>query len=119
MEDRSGRGVQVVPAGRAGPRLALLLGGVALEDLYVATLGALGVFAIGSMASSPQMLQAGGVVGKVGEELGDRVFGGRGLRAAGVVAICRWHSVNILDKTQCVKTVDTLERRAAGGRYVG
>src|SRR3712207_3730968 len=97
MEDRSGGRVQVVPAGGAGPRLTLLLGRVALEDLHVAALGAMGVFAIGRVAGPPQMLQAGGVVRELGKELRHRVVGGRGLRPLRIVAVGRWYAVNLLD----------------------
>jgi hypothetical protein len=47
MEDRPGRGMDVKTACRAGPRLALLLGLVAPEDLLSVAAGAMGVFAVG------------------------------------------------------------------------
>ena len=55
----------MVAAARAGPRLALLLGRVALEDALAVALRAMGVFAIGRVAGAPQVLQAGGVVGEL------------------------------------------------------
>lgn len=75
MEDRPGRGMHTVPAGRAGPGLTLLLGRVALEDLVCVAARAVGVLAVGGVASPPQMLQAGRVVGELPQELGDRVVG--------------------------------------------
>jgi hypothetical protein len=56
MEDRPGRGMDVKAAGRAGPRLALLLGLVALEDLLSVAARAMGVFAIARVSGAPQML---------------------------------------------------------------
>lgn len=56
MEDRPGCGMDVKSAGRAGPRLALLFGLVALKDLLSVAARAMGVFAIGRVASAPQML---------------------------------------------------------------
>lgn len=58
--------MKVMPARRAGPRLTLLLGDVALEGLHVTALRALGMFAIGRVARPPEMLKAGGVVGELG-----------------------------------------------------
>lgn len=63
MEDRSGRGMDVVPAGRAGPRLALLLGRVALEDLLGIAARVVGMLAIRGVAGPPQVIQASLVVG--------------------------------------------------------
>jgi hypothetical protein len=56
----------MVAAGRAGPGLTLLLGRVALEDLHVAALGAVGVFAIGRVTGAPEVLKASVVVGELG-----------------------------------------------------
>lgn len=53
----------MVAAARAGPRLALLLGLVALEDPLAVAARAVGMLAVGGVAGPPQMLQAGGVVG--------------------------------------------------------
>jgi hypothetical protein len=88
---------------QAGPRLALLLGRIALEDLHVAARRAVGVFAVGRMAGAPEVLEAGGVVGEVGQELGDRIVGGRRLRPARFVAVGRWHVVRLLDTSESVK----------------
>src|SRR4051794_18606691 len=93
----------MVPAGRAGPRLALLLGRVALEDLDPVALRAVGVFTVWRVAGPPQVVQAGGVVGEVGQELRYRVVGGRRLRPARFVAVGRWHVVKLLDISRFVK----------------
>jgi len=66
----------MMPAGRAGPGLPLLLGRVALEGLHRIALRAVGVFAIGGVARPPEMLQAGGVIWELGEEFRYRVVGG-------------------------------------------
>lgn len=55
--------MDVVPAAGAG--LALLLGPIALEDAQAVAARAMGVFAIRRVAGSPQVLQAGGVIGEV------------------------------------------------------
>ena len=65
MENRPGGWVDVQPAAGAGPRLALLLGLVALEHPATVAARTVRVFAVSGIASSPQMLQAGGVVGEV------------------------------------------------------
>lgn len=56
MEDGPGRGMDVKPASRASPRLALLLGLVALEDPAAVAARAVGVFAVSGVAGSPQVL---------------------------------------------------------------
>lgn len=56
MEDRPGGRVGVVTAARAGPRLALLFGRVALEDAPAVAARAMGMFAIRRVAGAPQML---------------------------------------------------------------
>jgi hypothetical protein len=76
MEDRSGSWVNVMPTACASPGLALLLGRIALEDPAAIAPRAMGVFAVRRVAGAPKMLQAGHIVGKVRQELGDRVVGG-------------------------------------------
>jgi hypothetical protein len=80
VEDRASGRMDVVPAAGAGPRLALLLGLVALEDTAAGAARAMRVLAVRRVVGAPQMLQAGGVVGKLPLELGQRVLRGRGLR---------------------------------------
>lgn len=63
----------------------------------------MGVVAIGCVAGAPKMLKAGGVVGELGEEFRYRVIRGRRLRAAGLVAVGRWHVVKLLDTEPFVK----------------
>ena len=104
MEDRSGRGMQMMAAAGAGPRLALLFGRVALEGALAHALGAFGVFPIRRVAGPPQMLQAGVVVGELDQELMDRVLRGRGLRPDRLVAVSRWHVSTVLDKLATVKS---------------
>ena|SRR5436853_865989 len=106
MEDRPSRGVQMVAAGGAGPRLPLLFGLIAPEDLHFLALRALGMFAVRRVALAPQVLKAGGIVGELREELRNRVVRGRGLRPAWFVAVGRWHVVKLLDKRQDVKSLD-------------
>src|SRR6185436_6234305 len=69
VEDRPGRGMDVVPAGGAGPRLALLSGRVALEGAPAVAARAVGVLAVRREPGPPQMLQASGIVGEVPQEL--------------------------------------------------
>lgn len=57
--------MDVVPAAGERPRLALLLGRVALEAPIFAALRAVGVFAVRGVAGPPQVLQAGGIVGEL------------------------------------------------------
>jgi hypothetical protein len=87
MEDRPGRGMEMVPAARAGPRLALLFGVVALEDTAAVAARAMSMFAVRRVAGAPQMLQAGSVVGELLLELRQRVLGGRGLRSRWLVGL--------------------------------
>jgi hypothetical protein len=94
-------------ASRASPRLALLLGLITLEDAAAVATRAMRVFAVSGIASPPQILQAGGVIGEVPQELGDRVIRGRGLGSARFVAVARWHVVKLLDRTSFVKQLDT------------
>lgn len=56
VEDRPGRGVDMVPAAGAGPRLAPLFGRVAPEDALRAALGTVGMFSVGGVPGPPQML---------------------------------------------------------------
>lgn len=55
MEDRPGSGMDVKAAGRASPRLALLLSLVALEDATAVAARTVGMLAVRGVASSPQM----------------------------------------------------------------
>jgi len=75
----------------------------------------MGVLAIGRVPSAPQVLKAGGIVGEVRQELGDRVVGSRGLRSARLVSVGRWHIVKILDRSDVVKSVDTYYAPHMGG----
>src|SRR5215204_2396911 len=95
--------MQMVAAGRASPRLPLLLRRVGLEGLHRIALRAVGMLTIGRMARSPEVLQAGGVIGELGKELRHRVVGGRRLRSPGIVAVGRWHVVKLLDTRHLVK----------------
>jgi len=90
-------------AAGAGPRLALLGGLIALEDALAVAAGAMGVFPVRGVAGPPQMLQAGGVVGELPQELGDRVVRGRGFRSLRFVAVGRRYGVKLLVKLHFVK----------------
>lgn len=117
MEDRSGRWVDVMAAANAGPRLALLGGRIAPKDALALAARAFGVFSVRGIASAPQMLQAGSVVGELGLELGDRVVGGRRLGSTRLVAIGRWHNVKLLDTQSNVKAPDKRQRYQGTTRY--
>ena len=58
-------------AASAGPRLPTLCRLIALEDPHAVATRAIGVFPVWGVAGAPQMLKAGGVVGELGQELGD------------------------------------------------
>src|SRR3954468_1637854 len=101
----------MVPAGRAGPRLALLLSRVALEGRHPLALGALGMLVIGGVTGPPQVFEAGVVVGELGEELMDRVVRGRGPHPDRLMAVGRWHVSTVLDRTVLSGLLDTLRDR--------
>ena len=67
------------------------------------------MLAVRRVAGPPQMLQAGSIVGELGQELGDRVVRLRGLGPLRFVAVCWRHGVKILDRPVFVKSVDRLE----------
>lgn len=48
----------------ARPRLALLFGLVAAENALAVALGAMGVLAVFGVTGAPEVVEAGGVVGK-------------------------------------------------------
>ena len=64
MKDRPGRGMDVKPASRASPRLALLFGFVAPEDAAAVAAGAMRVFTVSGVAGPPQMLRQAASSGK-------------------------------------------------------
>src|SRR5207245_1709472 len=75
VEDRPGGRMQVMAAMGARPRLALLSGLVPFEHPALLALWAVGVPAVRGVASAPQVVQAGGIVGKLQRELHKRVPG--------------------------------------------
>ena len=106
MKDGAGGRVDVVPAGGAGPRLAPLLGRVALEAPINPAARAVGVLPVRRVPGAPQVLQAGVVIGEVPQELGDRVVGGRGLDSTGACRLAGGTDVKLLDMPDVVKSVD-------------
>jgi hypothetical protein len=62
-----------------------------------------GVLAVRGVAGMPEVLKASGVIRELGEELRDRVVGGRRLRSPRIVAVGRGHVVKLLDIPTIVK----------------
>lgn len=91
VEDRPRCWVEVVPATRTRPRLALLRHAVALEDALRFALRAVRVFAIRRVALAPKDFETRRIVGVLLHELHEGVAGLRRLGSDWLVAVHRWH----------------------------
>src|SRR5918995_4887444 len=102
VEDRSRRGVQMMPTMNARPRLALLCGSVAPMDALSLALRAVSRITTRREAVAPEPLKASVVVGKLAHELHKRVLRVRRLVILRVFAVSRCHTSIVL---QCSYTV--------------
>src|ERR1700686_3188204 len=87
--------MQMVPAGRAGPRLATLSGFVALERLLLLALRAMGLLAIRGAARPPQPVQARLIVREPLHKVHERRRGFRRCGTDWVVSIDPWHASSL------------------------
>ena len=99
--------MDVVAAADAGPRLPALRGRVALEDPFAGAARTFGMFAVGGVAGTPQVLQAGIIVRKLRKKLSDGVVRCGRLSPYRSMSICWRHVVKLLDKCIFVKVIDT------------
>src|SRR5215208_375544 len=102
VEDSTSRGVQVMPAMDARPRLALLLRPVAAMDALSFALRTVSRITTRREAIAPKPLKASVVVGKLAHELHERVLRVRRLVILRVFAVSRCHVCIVL---QCAYTV--------------
>jgi hypothetical protein len=102
VEDRPRRGVQVMSAMDARPRLALLLSSVATMDALSFALRAVSRITTRRVAVAPKPLKASVVVWKLAHELHERILRVRRLVILRVFAVSRCHTCIVL---QCSYTV--------------
>jgi hypothetical protein len=92
-----------VPAAGARPRLATLSGRVLAEYARLLALRAVGVFAVGRVALTPQVLKASVIVGELAHELHQRVRGLGAVGSARCVSVNWRHNVRLPYATTNVK----------------
>ena len=91
VEDRSRRGVDVMAASGASPRLALLRSLVSREFGSAAALVAHGMDTVLRVPIAPQPFKARRIIGELGHEFHQRKLGIRGLGALRFVSIYGRH----------------------------